>query len=61
MPDEVMLSIGSLTAFSTLFIRPASAGGANIFDFNILIAIVAYALLSYVVVSFVRVIFHQES
>lgn len=55
------LSAPFIAPFSTLFISPASAGGANIFDVNILIAIVAYALLSYVVVSLVRVIFHQES
>jgi hypothetical protein len=33
---------------------------ANIFDVNIVIAIVAYAFLSYFVVSLVRFIFYHE-
>ena len=41
------LSAPFIEPFSTLFISPASSGGANIFDVNIVIAIVAYALLSY--------------
>lgn len=55
------LSAPFIAPFSTLFISPASAGGANIFDVNIVIAIVAYALLSYLVVSLIRFIFHHES
>jgi len=41
------LSAPFIEPFSTLFISPASSGGANIFDVNIVIAIIAYALLSY--------------
>ena len=41
------LSAPFIAPFSTLFISPASSGGANIFDDNIVSANVAYALLSY--------------
>jgi YggT family protein len=49
-----------IAPFSTLFISPTSDGGANIFDVNILIAIIVYALLSYLVVSLVRFIFYNK-
>ncbi|MEA5534638.1 YggT family protein [Crocosphaera sp. XPORK-15E] len=55
------LSEPFIAPFSTLFISPATDGGANIFDVNIVIAIAAYALLGYVVVSVVRLIFYHES
>ncbi len=55
------LSTPFVAPFSTLFISPTSEGGANIFDVNIVIAIVAYALLSYLAVSLVRFIFYHKS
>jgi uncharacterized protein YggT (Ycf19 family) len=54
------LSAPLVAPFSTLFISPTSDGGASIFDVNIVIAILAYALLSYLVVALVRFIFHHE-
>lgn len=54
------LSAPFMAPFSTLFISPTSGGGANIFDFNIAIAILAYALLSYLAVSLVRFIFNRQ-
>jgi uncharacterized protein YggT (Ycf19 family) len=54
------LSAPFMAPFSTLFISPTSGGGANIFDFNIAIAILAYALLSYLAVSLVRFIFNRN-
>jgi YggT family protein len=55
------LSAPFIAPFSTLFISPVFGGGAYIFDVNIAIAIVAYALLSYLAVSLVRFIFYHES
>jgi YggT family protein len=55
------LSAPFIAPFSSLFISPTSDGGTNIFDINIVIAIVAYALLSYLVVSLLRLIFYRES
>jgi uncharacterized protein YggT (Ycf19 family) len=54
------LSAPFIAPFSTLFISPTADGGANIFDVNIVIAIVIYALLSYLAVSLVRFIFYQK-
>lgn len=54
------LSAPFMAPFSTLFISPTSSGGANIFDFNIVIAILSYALLSYLAVSLVRFIFNRH-
>lgn len=54
------LSDPFMAPFSTLFVSPASNNGTNIFDVNIIIAIIAYALLSYLVVSFVRFIFYNR-
>lgn len=54
------LSAPFIAPFSTLFISPTSDRGANIFDVNIVIAIIAYALLSYLVVSLVRFIFYNR-
>ncbi len=39
------LSAPFVAPFSTLFVSPTADGGANIFDVNLLIAIVVYALL----------------
>ena len=55
------LSAPFIAPFSTLFISPTSGGGANIFDINIVIAIIAYALLSYLTVSLIRFIFYQRA
>ncbi|PZU99383.1 MAG: hypothetical protein DCE90_02400 [Pseudanabaena sp.] len=49
-----------MAPFSTLFVSPTSGDGTNIFDVNIIIAIIAYALLSYLVASFVRFIFYNR-
>ncbi len=54
------LSAPFVAPFSTLFISPTSEGGANIFDVNIIIAIIAYAILSYLTVSLVRFIFYNR-
>jgi YggT family protein len=55
------LSEPLIAPFSTLFISPTFNGTSYIFDVNIVIAIVAYALLSYLALSFVRFIFYHES
>jgi len=55
------LSAPFVAPFSTLFISPTSDGGANIFDVNIVIAIIAYALLSYLTVSLIRFIFYRRA
>jgi YggT family protein len=55
------LSAPFIAPFSTLFISPTFGGGAYIFDVNIAIAIVAYALLASLVVSLVKFIFYHES
>ncbi len=55
------LSSPFIAPFSTLFISPTFGGSTYIFDVNIVIAIVVYALLSYVVLSLVRFIFYHES
>ncbi len=55
------LSAPFIAPFSTLFISPTTDGGANIFDVNIIIAIIAYAILSYLAVSLVRFIFYQRA
>ena len=54
------LSAPFVAPFSTLFISPTSEGGINIFDVNVVIAIVTYALLSYLAVSLIRFIFYQK-
>ncbi len=55
------LSAPFVAPFSTLFISPTSDGGANILDVNIVIAIIAYALLSYLTVSLIRFIFYRRA
>ena len=54
------LSAPFIAPFSTLFISPTLGTGDYIFDVNIVIAIIAYALLSYLAVSLVRFIFYHE-
>lgn len=56
-----VLSAPFIAPFSTLLVSPTFAGSAYIFDINIAIATVAYALLSYLAVSLVRFIFYHES
>ena len=53
------LSAPFIAPFSTLLISPTSGTGDYIFDVNIVIAIIAYALLSYLAVSLVRFIFYH--
>ncbi len=55
------LSAPFIAPFSTLFISPVFGGGAYIFDVNIAIAVVAYALLASLAVSLVKFIFYRES
>lgn len=55
------LSAPFIAPFSTLFISPTFGGGSYIFDINIAIAIVVYALLSYLAASLVKFIFYHES
>lgn len=50
------LSDPFVAPFSTLFISPVSDQGGNIFDVNVLIAIVVYALLGWIAVWLVRLI-----
>ena len=45
-----------MAPFSTLFISPTSGGGVSIFDVNILIAMVAYAVLAWLVGRLIRVV-----
>lgn len=54
------LSAPFVAPFSTLFISPTANEGTNIFDVNVIVAIVAYAILSYLVFSLVRFLFYQE-
>ena len=54
------LSAPFIAPFSTLFISPTTNGATNIFDVNIVVAIVAYALLGYLAISLVRLIFYQK-
>ncbi len=50
------LSQPFIAPFSTLFVSPVTQGGGSIFDVNVLIAMVVYALLGWIVVSIVRFI-----
>jgi uncharacterized protein YggT (Ycf19 family) len=55
------LSAPFMAPFSSLFSSPTSSNGGNIFDINILLAILAYALLSYLIVSLIRLIFGRKT
>lgn len=48
------LSAPFIAPFSTLFVSPVSGGGANIFDVNVLIAMVVYAILGWLALWLVR-------
>lgn len=50
------LSEPFIAPFSTLFVSPVTSGGASIFDVNILIAMVVYALLGVIAAWLVRFI-----
>jgi YggT family protein len=54
------LSAPFMAPFATLFISPTSTNGNNIFDLNIVIAIMAYTLLSYVLVSLIKFFFYPK-
>lgn len=43
-----------IAPFSTLFVSPVTGGGANIFDLNVVVAIVVYALLGWLAIAFVQ-------
>lgn len=51
------LSAPFIAPFATLFVSPVYGGGANIFDVNILVAIVIYSLLGWLAVWLVRFIY----
>lgn len=50
------LSEPFIAPFSTLFVSPVTSGGASIFDVNVLVAMVVYALLGMLAVWLVRFI-----
>jgi uncharacterized protein YggT (Ycf19 family) len=54
------LSAPFVAPFSSLFVSPTTNGATNIFDFNVVIAILAYGLLAYLIVSLLRLIFNHE-
>lgn len=51
-----MLSAPFVAPFSTLFVSPVTGDGANIFDLNVLIALIVYPLLGWLGVRLVRFI-----
>jgi uncharacterized protein YggT (Ycf19 family) len=51
------LSEPFIAPFSTLLISPVAGGGANIFDVNILVAIIIYALLGWLALWLVRFLY----
>lgn len=48
------LSAPFVAPFSTLFVSPTSSDAANIFDVNVLIAMIVYAIACWIVVSLIR-------
>lgn len=48
------LSEPFIAPFSTLFVSPVAGQGANIFDVNVLIAMVVYALAGWLAIAFVN-------
>lgn len=48
------LSDPFVAPFSTLFISPTADGGANIFDVNVVIAMIVYALLAWLAIWLLR-------
>lgn len=51
-----MLSAPFVAPFSTLFVSPVTGDGANIFDLNVLIALIVYPLLGWLGVRLVKFI-----
>jgi YggT family protein len=51
-----MLSAPFIAPFSTLFVSPVTGDGANIFDLNVLIAMIVYPLLGWLGVRLVKFI-----
>ncbi|MEI6369408.1 MAG: YggT family protein [Nostocales cyanobacterium ELA608] len=51
------LSEPFIAPFSTLLVSPVAGGGANIFDVNILVAIIIYALLGWLALWLVRFLY----
>ncbi|MEE3718028.1 YggT family protein [Tumidithrix elongata RA019] len=51
------LSAPFMAPFATLFVSPTSSNAANIFDINIIIAIIAYSLLSWLCIWLVRFLY----
>jgi len=51
-----MLSAPFVAPFSTLYVSPVTGDGANIFDLNVLIALIVYPLLGWLGVRLVRFI-----
>ena len=51
------LSEPFIAQFSTLLVSPVAGGGANIFDVNILVAIIIYALLGWLALWLVRFLY----
>ena len=49
-----MLSAPFVAPFSTLYVSPVTSDGANIFDLNVLIALIVYPLLGWLGVRLVR-------
>ena len=49
-----MLSTPFVAPFSTLFVSPVTGDGANIFDLNVLIALIVYPLLGWLGVRLVK-------
>ena len=52
-----MLSAPFIAPFSTLFVSPVTGDGANIFDLNVLIAMIVYPLLGWLGVRLVKFIY----
>lgn len=50
------LSNPFVSPFSTLFVSPTFNGSRNIFDINLLVAMVAYLVLMFLVVRFIRIL-----
>jgi hypothetical protein len=48
-----------MVPFSTLFISPTANAAVNIFDINILIAIIVYSLAGWLAVRFVQFIYNR--
>lgn len=51
------LSAPFIAPFSSLLISPVASGGANVFDVNILMAIVVYALLGWLGIWLVKFLY----